>query len=94
MARALEVPLYRLSCDCEKPPGLPNYFTSKTMDDNLGGSAGKETRWLVRFRPVLGRMDESDRKILLFVLQKMARSRTIRGTGVSIVVRHNSHVPD
>lgn len=72
MARALEVPLYQLFYDGEEPPQLPNLPKRKTADDIAWGSSGKEARLLNKFRRLLGRMEEADRKLLLYMAQKMA----------------------
>lgn len=71
LARALEVPLYQLFYDGEEPPELPNLPKRKTADDIVWGSAGKEARFLNRFRRLLGRLDEGDRRLLLYMAQKM-----------------------
>jgi transcriptional regulator with XRE-family HTH domain len=72
LARALEVPLYQLFYDGEEPPELPNLPKRKSADDIVWGSAGKDARFLTRFRRLLSRMDEGDRKLLLFMATKMA----------------------
>ncbi len=71
LARALEVPLYQLFYDGEEPPELPNLPKRKSADDIVWGSAGKEARFLTRFRRLLARLDEADRKLLLYMAQKM-----------------------
>jgi transcriptional regulator with XRE-family HTH domain len=75
-ARALEVPLYQLFYDGEEPPVLPNLFKRKTAADIAWGSAGKDARLLEKFRRLLGRTNESDRKLLFFMAQKLARGKT------------------
>src|SRR3984893_12197624 len=77
-ARALEVPMYQLFYDGEEPPKLPNIVKRKSADDIAWGSSGKDARWLAKFRRLLGRTEESDRKILMFMAQKMARSKPVR----------------
>jgi len=72
MARALEVPLYQLFYDGEEPPELPNLPKRKTADDIAWGHSGKEARFLSRLRRLLGRIDEDDRRLLLYLAQKMA----------------------
>jgi len=72
MARALEVPLYQLFYDGEEPPELPNLPRRKTADDIAWGSSGKEARFLTKFRRLLGRIDEEDRPLLMYMAQKMA----------------------
>jgi hypothetical protein len=75
MARALEVPLYQLFYDGEKPPKLPNLPNRKTEADLLWGSSGNEAQVLTIFRRFLSRMEESSRQMLLFMAQKMARTK-------------------
>jgi len=73
MARALEVPLYQLFYDGEEPPELPHLPKRKTADDIAFGISGKEARFLNRLRRVLGKLDESDRRLLFYMAQKMTR---------------------
>jgi transcriptional regulator with XRE-family HTH domain len=73
MARALEIPLHQLFYDGEKPPPLPTLPNRRTSSDLAWGSSGKDGRYLMKFRQQLSRMDESDRRLLLFMAQKMSR---------------------
>ena len=73
MARALEIPLYQLFYDGEKPPPLPTLHNRQTASDLAWGSSGKDGRYLMKFRQQLSRMDEADRRLLLFMAQKMSR---------------------
>src|SRR5713226_8042939 len=77
MARAMEIPLYQLFYDGEEPPKPPTLPKRKIGNDTLWGSSGKNARTLDRFRRLLKQADESDRRLLLFMAQKMARP--IRG---------------
>jgi transcriptional regulator with XRE-family HTH domain len=72
MARAMEVPLYELFYDGEEPPKIPPALKRKNGSDVLWGSTGKDAQILDKFRRLLKRADESDRKLLLFMAQKMA----------------------
>ena len=72
LARALEVPLYQLFYDGEEPPELPNLPKRKTSDEVAWGNTGKEARFLTIFRRLLGGIDEGDRRLLLYMAQKMA----------------------
>jgi transcriptional regulator with XRE-family HTH domain len=77
-ARALEVPMYELFYDGEEPPKLPKLSKlskRKSADDIAWGSTGKDARWLEKFRRMLARTKESDRTLLMFMVQKMARSQ-------------------
>ena len=73
MARALEVPLYQLFYDGEEPPELPNLPKRKSADEIAFGSSGKEARFLGRLRRLLGKIEESDRRLLFYMAQKMSR---------------------
>ena len=72
LARALECPLYQLFYDGEEPPQLPNLPKRRSSDDIAWGSAGKEARYLNKLRRLLSKSDEEDRKLLLYMAQKMA----------------------
>ncbi len=73
MTRALEVPLYQLFYDGEEPPELPNLPKRKTSDGIAWGSSGKDAHFLTKFRRLLGRVNAGDRRLLLYMAQKMAR---------------------
>ncbi|PYU28649.1 MAG: transcriptional regulator [Acidobacteria bacterium] len=72
MARALEVPLYQLFYEGEEPPEAPSLPKGKNPGEIAWGSSGKDARFLAKFRRLVGRMDEGDRKLLLHMAQKMA----------------------
>jgi transcriptional regulator with XRE-family HTH domain len=71
LARSMEVPLYQLFYDGEEPPELPNLPKGRTGDEIAWGSTGKEARFMGRFRRLLGQLQEPDRRLLLFMAQKM-----------------------
>ena len=72
MARALECPLYQLFYDGEEPPVLPNLPRRKSSDDIAWGSTGKDARFLSKLRRLLSKADDGDRKLILYMAQKMA----------------------
>jgi len=72
LARALESPLYRLFYDGEEPPSLPDLPKRKSSDDIAWGSAGKDARYLNKLRRLLSKTEEEDRKLVLYMAQKMA----------------------
>ena len=74
-ARALEVPLYQLFYDGDKPPQLPNLLKRKTSDDIVWGSSGKNAVYLHKLKRCLGKTAERDRKLLLSFAQKLAGGR-------------------
>ena len=75
LARALEIPLYQLFYDGEEPPALPNLSGRRTAYDVGWGTSGKDSRYFMKFRQQLSKMDEDDRKLLLFLAQKMKMNR-------------------
>jgi|SRR6185437_9861382 len=73
LARAFDVPMYKLFYDGDKPPALPNLLKHKTSDDIAWGSSGKDAKFLGKLRRLLGKAKQEDRKLILYTLQKMAR---------------------
>lgn len=71
-ANALEVPLYQLFYDGEEPPELSNLRKRRTTDEIVWGNAGKEARFLNRFRRLLGKVEDGDRRLLFHLARKMA----------------------
>jgi len=78
MARAMEIPMYQLFYDGEEPPKLPNLPKRKSSDDIVWGGKGKDARYLSKLRRLLGKTEECDRKLLLYMAQKMAETRSHR----------------
>jgi len=72
-ARALEVPVYQLFYDGEKPPELNKLSKSKAGEDEWG-SSGKNARFLTQFRRLLGRVKPDDRDLLLLMANKIVSS--------------------
>jgi transcriptional regulator with XRE-family HTH domain len=77
MARAMEVPMYQLFYDGEKPPAS----MSPRFNDGGWGSSGRDARMLGRFCRLLSRTNKADQKLLLFMAQKMSQ-RKKRGARV------------
>jgi transcriptional regulator with XRE-family HTH domain len=78
MARALEVPLYALFYEGEKPPQPPKLPKRDTATEVTWGSSEKDSRTLIKFRRLLGRVKEDDRYLLFSVAQKMAHGGTAK----------------
>jgi transcriptional regulator with XRE-family HTH domain len=74
-ARALEVPMYQLLYDGERPPQLPEKLKRKSANGFEWGTSGKDARTLHKFRRLLGQTKDDDRKLLLSIARKMARKR-------------------
>ena len=73
LARGLEVPMYQLFYEGDKPPELPNLPKRKTEAEIIWGSSGKDATLVEKFRRFFSRMKEGDRRIILHVAQKMAK---------------------
>lgn len=78
LARAMEIPMYQLFYDGEKPPELPNLPKQKSSDDIAWGSMGKDARYLSKLRRLLAKTEEGNRKLILYMAQKMAGSKSRR----------------
>jgi transcriptional regulator with XRE-family HTH domain len=76
-ARALEVPMYQLFYDGDKPPKLLNLPKRKTADDLAWGSKGKDARLLAKFCRLFSRMDKANLGMVLFMAQKMAGRKAV-----------------
>ena len=75
IARALETPMYQLFYEGEEPPQLANLPKRKTAGEIVWGSKGKEARWIARLLRLLAQMTETDRKLVMFMVQKMVNAR-------------------
>jgi transcriptional regulator with XRE-family HTH domain len=74
-ARALEVPLYQIFYDGDETP-LPVTLPKRRNGSAITwGDSGKDARTLAKFRHLLSRADESDRRLLLFMARKMVRPK-------------------
>jgi transcriptional regulator with XRE-family HTH domain len=71
MARAMEVPMYVLFYDGEKPPkpNIPERVVTGW------GSSGRDAKTLHRLRRLMSRADEGDVKLLLYMAQKMSQRK-------------------
>ena len=73
LARAMEIPMYQLFYDGEEPPKLPNLPKRNSSDDIAWGSSGKDARYLGKLRRLLAKTEDEDRKLILYLTQKMAK---------------------
>ena len=74
-ARALEVPMYVLFYDGEKPPKAPELPRTKNGRENEWGASGKDANMLRKFQRVLAHTSENDQKLLLHMAQKLASAK-------------------
>jgi transcriptional regulator with XRE-family HTH domain len=70
MARALEVPMYRLFHDGEAPASLRKL---KPPKDHEWGSTGEDAVYLSKLCKLLSKMKPDDQQFLLHMAQKAAR---------------------
>jgi hypothetical protein len=73
LARALEMPLYQLMFDGDKPPALPLKGDGKRSAE--WGSAGKDARFLNMLCRSLAEMREGDRQLLLSFAQNLTKKQ-------------------
>jgi transcriptional regulator with XRE-family HTH domain len=71
MARALEVPMYRLFHEGEAEPSVRKLTPSTGSEE--WGSKGREADYLSKLRRLLAKMEPDDQKLLLHMAQKVAR---------------------
>ena len=72
-AHALEVPLYQLFYNLKESPRLPRQIGRKTTRVVTWGKSRSEIRFWHKLLGLLTRMHESDRRLLLYTAQKMAK---------------------
>jgi transcriptional regulator with XRE-family HTH domain len=78
LARALEIPMYRLFYDGDEPPKVPSLPHRNTADDIGWGSSGRQATYVHKLRQCLAKADEADRKLIMVMAQKMANGRSRR----------------
>ena len=71
MARALELPMYRLFHDGEVGESIRKLKPAAGSEE--WGSNGKEADYLSKLRRLLAKMEPGDQKLLLHMAQKVAR---------------------
>ena len=74
-ARALEVPIYQLFYDGDEPPKISRSPKRRLSTAASWGDSGKDARLLAKFRHLLSRADEGDRRLLLFMAKKMVKPK-------------------
>ena len=76
-ARALEVPMYQLLYDGEKPPQLPKLPNRKASESSVWGSKGKDARLLAKFCRLFSRMEKGNQELMLFTAKKMTNRKAV-----------------
>jgi transcriptional regulator with XRE-family HTH domain len=73
LAASLELPLYQLFFEGDEPPTLPNLSKRQSTEELvLDAEQEKELRFYEKVKRLLGRIDEKDRQLLLYMAQKLA----------------------
>ncbi len=77
LARALEVPIYQLFYEGSEPPKVSNFLNRKKTTGTEWGRKGEDARLVAKFCHLFSGMAESDRRLVLFMAQKMARRKAV-----------------
>ena len=73
ISSALEIPLYQLFYEGDEPPPLPNLSKRKSTEELvLDEESQRELRFFEKVKRLMGRINERDRQLLLFMAQKLA----------------------
>jgi transcriptional regulator with XRE-family HTH domain len=70
LARALEMPMYKLFHDGEATASVKGL---KRPDNDEWGSKGREADYFSKLRRIMAKLNERDRKLILFFAQKASR---------------------
>jgi transcriptional regulator with XRE-family HTH domain len=76
LARALDVPMYQLLYDGEKPPRLNNLPSRKGADEIVWGAGGKHAHWFEQLRHLLAETSEDDRKLVMSMVRKISKLKS------------------
>lgn len=73
LAVAMEIPLYMMFYEGDEPPPLPNLSPRKTTEE-LAADNGwdKNSRFVGKVKRLVSRISERDRRLLLYMAQKLA----------------------
>lgn len=69
-ARGLKVPIYKFFYDGKRPP-----LVHIDADSGLWGARGEQKKMFRKFRRYLARIDASERSLLLYLAEEMARRK-------------------
>jgi transcriptional regulator with XRE-family HTH domain len=74
-AKALDVPIYQLFYEGDKPSESPTLRAWKPTDETAWGNSGDEAIFLKKLRRLLPKIDEPNRRIIYQMAGKMARRK-------------------
>jgi transcriptional regulator with XRE-family HTH domain len=74
IANAMEIPMYQLFYDGEKPPkvDLPSFRRASKVQS--WGTEGEDAQLVERFRSLFPKIDPAGQKLLMAMAEKMSRS--------------------
>jgi transcriptional regulator with XRE-family HTH domain len=72
-ARALELPLFHLMYDGDKPPAPPKVAKKRTEDSFESSRSG--VRLMNKLVPLLAKMEQQDRNLILFLAGRVSQKR-------------------
>lgn len=73
MAAAMEIPLYQLFYEGERPPDLPNLTQRKSTEElAMEMPADRDSRFFQKVKRLIGNINDRDRRLLLYMAQKLA----------------------
>lgn len=73
LAAAMEIPLYQMFYEGDEPPPLPKLSQRKTTEELAQDHGGdRESRFLQKVKRLVSRISEKDRRLLLYMAQKLA----------------------
>jgi len=73
LSAAMEIPLYQLFYEGERPPDLPN-LTQRTSTEELAMEmpTDRDSRFFQKVKRLLSNINDRDRRLLLYMAQKLA----------------------
>ena len=74
LARALELPLYQIFYEGDIPPEASDIAPAAMVNERAWGSSGRDARLLAKFRRILSHTDDPNKRLLLSIAQRMART--------------------
>jgi len=73
LAAAMEIPLYQLFYEGERPPDLPNLTQRKTTEElAMEMPADRDSRFYQKVKRLISNINDRDRRLLLYMAQKLA----------------------
>ena len=75
LARAMEIPMYQLFYEGDKPPEASTLRVWKSPEETVWGSSGEDAVFLKKLRRLLRKIEEPNRKIILQMAAKMSRRK-------------------